>query len=311
MSEVNDAGAASSDEPAALQAAVYLDDLLQLADLLRQPAYSSEGAVDAPDLHGNSALHLATMCRNTRAIDLLLAHGAQPKVKNRNGWNVIQEAVATDDEDVIASVYKGLVQAAQTKLPAKLAKLTARLEANTDFYLEINFQFKSWLPFVSRFCPEDTYRIWKRGSSIRVDTTIVGFNNMKWQRGALSIIYHGGLLWIVDFDEGSYLRITPEVQLKRAGEAAADEASLRKDVMNLCGALSLECASNFAPVPGTDHRRVRRLYNPTMRTDTSTEHIAFKPTLDWMWREKTEAIGPWRGKLFGAAHIHFLSVSAE
>ena len=42
-------------------------------------------------------------------------------------WNVLQEAVATDDEEVVKAVYCGLVQAAQAKLPLKLASATARL----------------------------------------------------------------------------------------------------------------------------------------------------------------------------------------
>ena len=34
-------------------------------------------------------------------------------------------------------------------------------------------------------------QVWKRGASIRVDTTLVGFENMKWMRGNISILFKG------------------------------------------------------------------------------------------------------------------------
>jgi len=37
--------------------------------------------------------------------------------------------------------------------------------------------------------PSDTYRIWKRGSSVRVDTTLLGFEGMRWQRGRRSFLF--------------------------------------------------------------------------------------------------------------------------
>ena len=68
-----------------LHKAIYLGDLERLAALLRQDDLAA--AVDAPDLRGNSALHLATLTKNVAAIEMLLGAGAQTKVKNRSGWN--------------------------------------------------------------------------------------------------------------------------------------------------------------------------------------------------------------------------------
>ena len=40
-------------------------------------------------------------------------------------------------------------------------------------------------------CSSDTYRVYKRGSSVRVDTTLLGFNQNSWVRGSRSYIFTG------------------------------------------------------------------------------------------------------------------------
>lgn len=63
------------------------------------------------------------------------------------------------------------------------------------------------LPLLGRHCPGDTLRIWKRGSSIRMDSTLLGHSGLpfgKWIRGHLTFILmgrrsqHPGLLVVLD-----------------------------------------------------------------------------------------------------------------
>ena len=48
-----------------------------------------------------------------------------------------------------------------------------------DFCLELKWDFSSWVPLVSRILPSDICRISKKGASVRLDTTLVDFSEMK------------------------------------------------------------------------------------------------------------------------------------
>ncbi|KAK0141388.1 Ankyrin repeat domain-containing protein 13C-A [Merluccius polli] len=60
-----------------------------------------------------------------------------------------------------------------------------------DFYLELHWDFQSWVPLLSRILPSDACKIYKQGNNIRLDTTLIDFTDMKCQRGDLSFIFTG------------------------------------------------------------------------------------------------------------------------
>jgi hypothetical protein len=99
----------------------------------------------------------------------LLKHGALTKVKNRNGWNVLQEAVAANDEEVVKAVYRGLVEAAQQRLPEKLAKASARLNDQSDFYCPAASGLSTALPGLNR-----KYALWFARSDGRLTIPALG-----------------------------------------------------------------------------------------------------------------------------------------
>ena len=58
-----------------------------------------------------------------------------------------------------------------------------------DFYLEMQWNFDSMIPLVSMLTPNDTLKIWKYKSIIRVDSTLAGFSNLKCKRRDMSLLY--------------------------------------------------------------------------------------------------------------------------
>ena len=54
------------------------------------------------------------------------------------------------------------------------------------------------MPLVTKMCPSDTYKVYKQGSTVRIDTTLMGFDLQNIQRGNRSFIFKG---------QGLYLKI--------------------------------------------------------------------------------------------------------
>lgn len=69
--------------------------------------------------------------------------------------------------------------------------LVQALKQIDDFYMELKWDFHSWIPLVSRIMPSDICKIYKCGCLIRFDTTLVDFSEMKWERGDISFLFRG------------------------------------------------------------------------------------------------------------------------
>ena len=71
-----------------LHECVYRGDVKELSALIEAGHDLSKA-----DPHGNSALHLAVMLGKRECVHLLCAHGAPLKIKNKQGWSPIDEAI--------------------------------------------------------------------------------------------------------------------------------------------------------------------------------------------------------------------------
>lgn len=177
----------SSGEQLPLHKCIFLNDHESLKNLLEK---KSENLI-LKDKHGNTPLHLAVMLGRKECIKLLLEHDATVKIKNNEGWTVLAEAISYGDRDTIGLLLKKLRQQSRAHLESRRSSMIKGLKQIQDFYMELKWDFTSWVPLVSRMLPSDVCRIHKCGTSLRLDTTLVDFNDMRWERGDISFIFRG------------------------------------------------------------------------------------------------------------------------
>lgn len=183
-----DASGAWLDEHFPLHKAIFQANNKLLAKTLREEPNIDP---DARDTHGNTALHLAVMLGNLEAAKLLLAHGAQVRVKNNEGWKSLHEAISYGDRKMIAILLMAHKRQSHLALTERLPDLRDQLTRMDDFYLEVKWEFQTWIPLLSRIMPSDTFKIFKKGSRIRVDFTLIDFNErlFHWVRGDMSLLF--------------------------------------------------------------------------------------------------------------------------
>lgn len=139
---------------------------------------------------GLTPLTLAVQLHRTECIKLLLDAGSSTLLKSTDGWSPFQEATSIGDREVMDMIFRKRRAELGDWFEGKGKALFETLSKDVnDFYLEMHWTFSSWIPFVSNLCPSDTYKISKKGKSIRIDTTLVGFERLHWIRGDISIIF--------------------------------------------------------------------------------------------------------------------------
>lgn len=157
----------------------FVSDLLKTHDVAQK------------DVHGNTPLHLAVMLGQKECIRLLVDHNAPVNVKNSQGWNCFVEAVSYGDREIIVCLLRKLKQQQSDVLNAEKANLISMLNQLEDFHMVLKWDFKSWVPLISRMLPSDTCTIHKKGSNIRVDLSVLEFKDMKWERGDFTCLFMG------------------------------------------------------------------------------------------------------------------------
>lgn len=178
----------------ALHEAVFRNDLPEISALLRAAKEQGRGeVVSRKDHQGNTALHLAVMLGRKEAAQLLLFHGAPVKLKNGQGWSPLAEAISYGERPTIGSLLRRLKQQTKADMGGRRPDMIQGLRNLGDFCLELKWDFSSWVPLVSRILPSDICKISKKGASVRLDTTLVDFSEMRWERGDITFLYRGDL----------------------------------------------------------------------------------------------------------------------
>lgn len=232
-------------------------------------------------------LHLAVRLRDPTSAEILMAAGADWSLQNENGWSALQEAVCAREENIAMIIARHYQPLAWAKWCRRLPRIVASATRIRDFYMEITFHFESSvIPFIGRIAPSDTYRIWKRGSNLRADMTLAGFDGFRIQRSDQTFLFLGEGYSSEDGNvsvpPGSLIVLAhKEREITNALEGAGVQPT------------EAEVAHEVALMSRTN------MYRPGIDV-TQAELV---PHLNWRRQERTEAVGYWRAKVYDMLHV--------
>lgn len=244
-------------------------------------------AIEKLDPRGRTPLHLAVTLGYLESAKVLLKYGADANAENNGYWSVLHESTSTGDPELVQLVLQYRDYQRHTKRTVGVPELLQKLKESPDFYVEMKWEFASWVPLVSRMCPSDTYRVYKSGSKVRIDTTLLGFDNTSWQRGSRSYVFKGNgdsaTLMEVDHDQREVFSEKMQFQVSPA------------DIQTMKPAAEAVAA---------------RLVNPVVTTYLDTEKISFERNKSgiWGWRsDRTEIVNGRESKVFGASNVELVT----
>ncbi|XP_040898614.1 ankyrin repeat domain-containing protein 13A [Toxotes jaculatrix] len=265
-----------------LHAAVWVNDYRKLEEQIRIP----QNDIEALDPRGRTPLHLAVSLGHLESVRVLLRHGAEVTKENAKNWTVLQEAVSTGDPEMVQLVLQRRDYLKASTALGGVPELLSKIRESPDFYMEMKWEFTSWIPLLSRVCPSDVCRIWKSGASLRVDATLLGFENMTWIRGRRSYIFRGD-------DSCAELM-----------EVNHDDEVVDTERFNISQEMEDVTLESMQPA---EQEIAKRLTTPIVNTYLDTKDIAFERTKSgiWGWRtDKTELINGFEAKVFSVNNVN-------
>lgn len=245
--------------------------------------------IEQRDCRGRTALMLAVTLGHLEAAKILLNHGANVNVENNDGYTVVHEAVSTGDPELLAEVLTQRDLQRYSTSVGGIPDLLKRIRDTPDFYVEMKWEFTSWVPLLSRMCPSDTYKVYKSGPNVRIDTTLLGFDQSNWQRGSRSYIFKGqeDLALMMEVDHEGRQTHVEQMQV------------LPPEYVDLTGSLrpSQEALS-------------ARLTSPVVATYVDTDKISFERNKSGIlgWKsDKSETINGHNCKVFSASNVELVT----
>lgn len=116
------------------------------------------------------------------------------------------------------------------------------------------------MPLVSRILPSDICKIYKSGANIRLDTTLVDFSDMRWERGDISFIFNGNApsnqsLTVLD----NILKVYQNVKYEESEIEIEDEVDLLMSTDILAAQISTKSISFARAQSGWIFREDRKV----------------------------------------------------
>ncbi|KAH0561654.1 ankyrin repeat domain-containing protein 13D isoform X2 [Cotesia glomerata] len=261
---------------------VWNNDYNELDRLLSTNQHDKE----KHDNRGRSPLMLAVTLGYKESVEVLLNHEANVYTENTQGWSVVQEATGTGNPEILQMVLARRDYQRYCNRIDGIPELLHKLKQAPDFYVEMKWEFTSWVPLASRMCPSDTYKVYKQGSNVRIDTTLLGFDHANWQRGNLSYVFKG------QNDGATMMEVDHETR-----KVYVEHMKLIDD-------------DNVQLMAPSEEGIMARLTNPIVTTYVDTDKISFERNKAgiWGWRsDKSEVVNGHECKVFSASNVELIS----
>ncbi|XP_035216367.1 ankyrin repeat domain-containing protein 13D-like [Stegodyphus dumicola] len=244
--------------------------------------------IEKLDPRGRTPLLLSVTLGRLECTRLLLKANANVNVESKEGFSVLHEAISTGDPELIQEILERRDYQRYSSRVGGIPELLKRIRDTPDFYVEMKWEFTSWVPLVSRMCPSDTYKVYKSGSNVRIDTTLLGFDQSNWQRGSRSYVFKG------QEDSATMMEIDHE-----SGQVYVEQMRV----------LSPQLDDMHAFRPSTESVSAR-LTTPIVTTFVDTDKINFERNKSgiWGWRsDRNEIINGHESKVFSANNVELVT----
>ncbi|GIY76254.1 ankyrin repeat domain-containing protein 13B [Caerostris darwini] len=244
--------------------------------------------VEKLDPRGRTPLLLAVTLGRLECTRILLKCNANVNVENKEGFSVLHEAISTGDPELIQEILERRDYQRYSSRVGGIPELLKRIRDTPDFYVEMKWEFTSWVPLVSRMCPSDTYKVFKSGSNVRIDTTLLGFDQSNWQRGSRSYVFKG------QEDSATMMEIDHE-----SGQVYVEQMRVLSPQMDDMHA--------FRPAAESVSSR---LTTPIVTTFVDTDKINFERNKSgiWGWRsDRNETVNGYESKVFSANNVELVT----
>ncbi|XP_060522044.1 ankyrin repeat domain-containing protein 13D isoform X2 [Cylas formicarius] len=278
--------------------------------LLEKALATKEHDKEKNDNRGRTPLMLAVTLGHLESTRTLLNAEANVNCENNDGWNVVQEAVATGDPELVHIVLERRDLQRYTNRMAGIPGLLQKLKEAPDFYVEMKWEFTSWVPLVPRMCPSDTYKVYKQGSNVRIDTTLLGFDHTSWQRGNRSYVFQGQ----------SYLQFCPALRGYKSyvyrlissgnGDDGATMMEIDHDLRQVYCEEMRSSDETLGVLLPNEETVSQRLTTPIITTYVDTDKISFERNKAgiWGWRsDKNENVNGHDCKVFSATNVELVT----
>lgn len=144
-------------------------------------------------------------------------------------------------------------------------------------------------------CPSDCYKIWKRGNKIRIDTSLIGFDKLRWLRGNVSYLFviepDASSFYLLDHDKKLWQHVThlrdftaeeieKDLNLRLNQEIVSGKVDSRKPISFSRSRTLMGLGDEMVETIGHYRSKVYSIENMEWVTRTRKEHLRDRPEGD-------------------------------